>query len=188
MQHSLTTTDQILLANGAQSRASAVAFMLTKVRTFITAAPEHLPAFVWSVDVAQRYGVQEFCTQNVHAQSLVKSGFGDVRMIDGAVTVKLFPSFVHTMAHICHHNPGFMRDVIEMMLMYAQIGNMEDVAPEVHAICVAVYAHRQDRVAAIVRAQMPLAQAMLGIWLTLDIPLSVMPAPRSAPRRFESQG
>ncbi len=188
MQHSLTINDQILLADGAQSRASAVAYMLTKVRQFITATPEHLPAFVWCVDAALLHGEQEFRTQNMHAVALAKGGFGDIRIVEGTIMVKLFPSFVHTMAHIRHHNPMFMREVIELMLTYAQIGSVEAVAPAVQAVCDAVYAHRQDRVATVVRARLPFAQAMLAIWLTLDIPLTIVWAPLPASRRFESQG
>jgi hypothetical protein len=82
----------------------------------------------------------------------------------------------------------FMREVIELMLTYAQIGSVEAVAPAVQAVCDAVYAHRQDRVATVVRARLPFAQAMLAIWLTLDIPLTIVWAPLPASRRFESQG
>ena len=186
MQQAFNVTDQVILADGTQSRASAVAFMLTKIRTFITATPANLPAFVWLVDAAMTHGEQEFRTQNMHASVVAEAGFGEMHAVVGAVKVKLFPSFVRVMTHICHYNATFMRDVIELMLTYAQMGVVTEVADETLAVCEPIIAERHDRAAQILRARLPFDQAMLALWLTLIIPLPVAPAPRPSPRRFAS--
>ena len=188
MQHTLNANDQVLLADGSYARASAVAFMLTKIRTFITATPTNLPAFVWMVDAAMTHGEQEFRTQNMHASVVAEAGFGEMHAVVGAVKVKLFPSFVRIMTHICHYNTTFMRDVIELMLTYAQVGVVTEVADETLAVCESIIAERHDRAAEILRARLPFDQAMLALWLTLNIPLHVTVAARPLSQRFESHG